>query len=374
MQSSKSMATEDNTSLRVASFSCYLDSTAKENLVQISAKDTKMLPFSTPSQDSLASLRVDSFSYLNAAGENFVFKVPGPVQDPAPAFSFPQETLCPINIGRTKSKDGEIDVFGADKYFNAKLDRKVREEPTAGSRNPSVCSQQSGTSQNAVLQNRRRIESQTKQKKPFGWRFFTYLVCQGPCFNKKSFHVNENLAPGTICESKPTRTRSKRVDHFAIQVPNSEAENMIVEEEELKEQKPDKHRRSLDVFGSCSSSIKGDVARNLERKLSMLTWDAIPISGQNLTICTPGNTTICEDMASDASSDLFEIENISSTVYSKLKVESDQDHLSSGMSLCPTMQYAPSEASIEWSVVTASAADYSSVISDYDEKKVSRAT
>ncbi|CAI9753866.1 unnamed protein product [Fraxinus pennsylvanica] len=186
------MASEDNTSLRVASFSCYLDSTAKENLVQISAKDTKKLPFS---QDSLASLRVDSFSYLNTAGENFVFAVPVPVQDPAPAFSFPQETPYPISFERTKSKDGEIGVF------DMKLDYK------------------------------------------------------GPCFDKKSVHVNEIVMPGTICESKPTRTRSKRVDHFAVQVPNSRAKNLTAEEEELKEKTPDKPGRSLEVFGSCSSSI-----------------------------------------------------------------------------------------------------------------------
>lgn len=39
-------------------------------------------------------------------------------------------------------------------------------------------------------------------------------------------------------------------------------------------------------------------------------------------------------------------------------------------SMTPTTQYAPSEASIEWSVVTASAADFLSAVSDYDEKNV----
>ncbi|KAL0285663.1 UNVERIFIED_CONTAM: protein PHYTOCHROME KINASE SUBSTRATE 3 [Sesamum angustifolium] len=87
----------------------------------------------------------------------------------------------------------------------------------------------------------------------------------------------------------------------------------------------------------------------MERKLSMLTWDAIP-KGQNLTTSTVGSGTICDDMASDASSDLFEIENISGSI----------------------ITVRPSEASIQWSVVTASAADYSSVLSDYnDETSVS---
>lgn len=351
------MATEDNASLRVASFSCYLD-TAKENLVHISAKDTKKLPFSINNQDNLTSLRVDSFSYLNTAGENFTFKVSRPVHDPALAFSFPQETPRPINLERTMCKDGEIGVFGADKYFNVKLDRRVRVEPPVVSRNPSVCSQESGMiSQNVLLQSTSRMESQTKQKRLFGRRFFAGLVCQGPCFSKKSAHVNEVMAPGMTNELKPTRAGSKRVDQFEFQVASSEAKKLTVEEEESKEEKPGEPRKSLEVFGSCSSSMKGGVAMNLERKLSMLTWDAIPKSGKNLTIYTPGTTTICDDMASDASSDLFEIENISSTTYSKLKVESDLDHMPICMSPSPTTQYAPSEASIEWSVVTASAAD-----------------
>ncbi|KAL0342634.1 UNVERIFIED_CONTAM: protein PHYTOCHROME KINASE SUBSTRATE 3 [Sesamum calycinum] len=108
----------------------------------------------------------------------------------------------------------------------------------------------------------------------------------------------------------------------------------------------------------------------MERKLSMLTWDAIP-KGQNLPTSTVGSGTICDDMASDASSDLFEIENISGSMY---PVQLTAGIAADDMSICmsPASQYAPSEASIQWSVVTASAADYSSVLSDYnDETSVS---
>ncbi|CAN6879946.1 unnamed protein product [Brassica oleracea var. botrytis] len=87
---------------------------------------------------------------------------------------------------------------------------------------------------------------------------------------------------------------------------------------------------------------------NLERKLSMHSWDAIPnhisTKNNNGNNSSMSSKTLEEETASEASSDLFEIENITSSVYE------------------------PSEASIGWSVVTGSMADQS-VISDFDMMK-----
>ncbi|KAL2462930.1 Protein PHYTOCHROME KINASE SUBSTRATE 3 [Forsythia ovata] len=361
------METEDNINLRVASFSYYLD-TAKDNLVQrISAQENPIAISSGRTAPATAKPRFNT-------RENFMFKMPGPVQDPTAAFSFPHETPYPMNFERTKSKDGEIRVFGADKYFNIKSDYvselKISSEsknerpvnfPPVGSNSraetPSLYSETSSwNSQTALLQKvTRRTESQTKPKKPIGRRFFPGFGCQGPCLDKKAVHISENM------------TGSKRVDHFAFPIPNPGAENFSVKNQIEEEIKVDDPRESLEVFGS-GTGTKGDVAKNLERKLSMLTWDAIP-KRQNLPTSTLGSSTICDDLASDASSDLFEIENISGTVYPLLTADQETDNVLICMS--PPTQYAPSEASIEWSVVTASAADYSSVISDYDEKSVS---
>ncbi|KAK4437071.1 protein PHYTOCHROME KINASE SUBSTRATE 1 [Sesamum alatum] len=384
----------DNISLRVASFSCYLD-TAKENLVhRVSAQEAPILfnsgktkpPTAKPppssasfsySKGSKDSLRVDSFSYLNTAGENFVFNVPtGPIQDPNPAFSFSHEI----------PKDGrEISVFGADKYFNMKLEYPMRIKrdskadgpgnlPRGGSnstraRPPSVRSESEAStwnSQTALLPS--NFQARTKQKRAVGRRILAGFGCQGPCFDKKAVRVNELIAQEACYGAKPSRTGSERIDHLALApVPNPGTGNFTVKKQLPGIANLEESRDSIEVFGSGTTSKKGDIATNMERKLSMLTWDAIP-KGQNPPTSTVGSGTICDDMASDASSDLFEIENISGSMYPVQLTAADD------MSICmsPASQYAPSEASIQWSVVTASAADYSSVLSDYnDENSVS---
>ncbi|XP_009595708.1 protein PHYTOCHROME KINASE SUBSTRATE 3-like [Nicotiana tomentosiformis] len=376
------MAADDNvTSLRIASFSCYL-SNPEESFVQkiggavesalISPPETPFSstavnaatakPSSKSNQDNLANLRVESFSScLKTKEENFAFtNSAAPVQDPTIAFVFPQQVK---QLERNKSKDGEISIFGADKYFNMDLDYGAAHLPPAGvmkyrgidppnlkpnvrSGTPSICSEASSwNSQNALLQNIRRNGCQTKQKKMTRRRFLDSFSCQ-PCSDKKAVYVDESIGHG-ISQPGPKHG----VGPFALSL----AQDQSIEEQ----------RKSLEVFGSGKMG-KGDIAVNLERKLSMLTWDAIP-KAQNLPTTTNGSSTVCDDMASDASSDLFEIENISSSGYGLVNTQTSGDYMS-GSCMSPTTQYAPSEVSIEWSVVTASAAEYSSIISDYDEK------
>ncbi|XP_073148199.1 protein PHYTOCHROME KINASE SUBSTRATE 3-like [Henckelia pumila] len=399
---------EDNTSLRVASFSCYLDRD-KENLIRrISAQETPSLvmssgksksssikspfhanlPHSKDTQDhGLKNARSDSFSYLNASGENFVFKVPGPIQDPISAFTFSQDH---------HPKDGEISVFGADRYFNMKLEYASGLKREFNKNRPvnlprissngvqetrSLASEtNSWTSQTAMMKSLRRNDSQTKPKKSNSWRIFPGFGCQVPCFDKKNVKINDKIIPHDITykSSKASRAGSDRISgHHLTTIPDQEShKNFIVDKIKIEEEKLEEARNSIEVFGSSISS-KGDIATNLERKLSMLTWDAIPEgkSHQNSipAASTIGTSTIiCDDMASDASSDLFEIENISGCINQILssKTDNNQDDVVS-CCMSPISHYAPSEASIQWSVVTASAADYSSILSDTEERCVS---
>ena len=78
------------------------------------------------SEYNFTNLRVASFSsYLNTTEDNFVFKIPGVVHDPTAIISS-QGTSCPLGLGRTKTKEGEISIFGADKYFNMKMEYDSR--------------------------------------------------------------------------------------------------------------------------------------------------------------------------------------------------------------------------------------------------------
>ena len=118
-------------------------------------------------------------------------------------------------------------------------------------------------------------------------------------------------------------------------------------------------RKPLEVFGSPVLGRRNK-SLNLERRLKMLSWDATPKVEEH----SKGNYN---DTESDASTDLFEIESLTGKANPFLA-----RHASDAASGCvtPTTCYAPSEASIEWSVVTASAADFS-VMSDYEERRPS---
>ncbi|XP_059642683.1 protein PHYTOCHROME KINASE SUBSTRATE 3-like [Cornus florida] len=338
-------------------------------------------------EDSINHLRVASFSaYLNTPEEkNFVLKLDGAIMESSPAIISPEET--PRSSGRSKTKEGEISIFGADKYFNMKMDygtrgmtdNKERKQwqkkedrddlhhlkPRFRTGTPSAPSEASWNSQAALLPSLAKASPQMKQKRAIGKRFFLGFGCSVPCMDKKSVHTSESAEQN---ESKQSQHGSKRGDHFAFPILNPGVENLPVkkqlEEEEKKTE--EEARKSLEVFGS-STTKKGDIAVNLERKLSMLTWDAIPKAPTLPTTLVGSCTAVCDDMASDASSDLFEIENISGTGQYSLLTRQASDNMSGCMT--PTTLYEPSEASIEWSVVTASVADVS-VISDYDEKYI----
>ncbi|KAA8542419.1 hypothetical protein F0562_023445 [Nyssa sinensis] len=359
--------------------------------------------YSMESEGNISHLRVASFSaYLNTAEDNCVVKLAATIQDSSPAIISAEETLCPITVGRIKTKEGEINVFEADKYFNVKMDyenpgladnarkhgNKKEDQadlhphlkPKFRHGTPSNISEESWNTQTALLPRLMRNSSQNKQKRAIGKRFFLGFICSGSCFDKKSVYIDGSVAHGMVQEkegrnesiqivnpatfegTKQSKPGLERGEHFDCPILNSGMENLTAEKKLEEEKVEEEPRKSLEVFGSHMVK-KDDIAMNLERKLSMLTWDAIPEALNPPTTLGSGG----DDIESDASSDLFEIENISGTGQYSLLTRKASDNMSSCMT--PTTQYAPSEASIEWSVVTASAADLSAV-ADYDEKNI----
>ncbi|KAJ0247822.1 hypothetical protein HA466_0162280 [Hirschfeldia incana] len=247
--------------------------------------------------------------------------------------------------------DSEIGVFGAEKYFSMKLDHvdptvditKQREKEdkeyhphpyphthtqltkTTSSRSrtsrhgtPSVRSESSYNSQTFLM--RLNTNSDNKQRKTNDVSVsFGGFRCNGPCSGVKTVNTDRKISG---------RGRNYDRDFVAYDARKH----------------MDKARPIIPI-----PIQRSDIAMNLERKLSMLTWDAIPNQKNNIhnngnNSSTSSKTQLEEETASEASSDLFEIENITSSVYE------------------------PSEVSIGWSVVTGSMADQS-VISDFDMMK-----
>ena len=320
--------------------------------------------------DNDIHLRVASFSaYLNNPEENYGLKFGGSIQDSPSEVTSPEEAHVPPILGRKRLKESEISVFGADKYFNMKLDYGTPEQanlhyPKSKPRTattPSTISESSWNSQAALMPSLVRNPSQTRQKRGPGKWFFAGFGCSGPCLDKKSVHIQENVEPW----KKQSQPGLQKIDHFTFPILDPGMENLTVKKQ-LEEVKLEEDARiSLEVFGS-NMTRKNNIAMNLERKLSMLTWDAIP-KVQNLPATMGSGATTCDDLQSDASSDLFEIEDISGNGKYPFFTSQESENMSSCMS--PPTNYSPSEASIEWSVITASAADFS-IISDYDVKSV----
>ncbi|XP_052174770.1 protein PHYTOCHROME KINASE SUBSTRATE 3-like [Diospyros lotus] len=307
------------------------------------------------SQD-ISDLRVASFSaYLRSPEEKLVLK------------------LTEENPRQPKADQDhqghEIGVFNADKYFSMRMDHHAETDrklvvvdppqpvkPRWRIGTPSVSSESSWNSQSALLPAGHMIRSpspsQIKQKKAAGRSCFTVFGFNGPCLSKKSVYVGDGDEEDAAMVNHKKDEPREELESFRFVHPIAfdGAKENIAGKRQLGEagNVGDKPRFSIEVFGSNSMN-KGDIAMKLERKLSMLTWDAIPKAPKSFI---PSNGGPCDDIMSDASSDLFELETLSGTV---------QPY---------STQYEPSEASIEWSVVTASAADFSAVYSDYDDKSI----
>ncbi|KAL5544451.1 hypothetical protein UlMin_008235 [Ulmus minor] len=286
-----------------------------------------------------------------------------------------QRTQTRISLERKKTdQEGELGVFGAERYFNvlandnknsshhssSKLDVRGEKQRNRAPGTPSNCSEASWNSRTSLLQsNLTRNPSRNKKKK----NFFATFGCSS-CYDEKSVYVignevdhhgkknQERKLESAAKMSKQRFEKRSEDQHFAFPVLRSGSSAKPTHFELKTAQEDDE----LEVFGL--KTRKGDeVAINLERKLSVLTWDAIPASksNQNKIVSSKTNSgtgLVFEDMDSEASSDLFEIGNLAE------KRENS------------TNQYEPSEGSLEWSVVTASAADLSGAVSGYDEKKI----
>lgn len=355
-------------------------------------------------------LDVSFSSYLNDTQDTCIRKLALPSQTQI-------SSLVPIPpqsayVGKKKVEDGEIGIFGAEKYFTEAIDEENSVIPNKGNKPSSTCQQerdelvvdespvkhktQPGTpsvrseaswnSRSALLQTNPRNQHRKEVNKVSNVKsFLAVLGCN--CNGKNSVEVSEKNCEDRVIHSKEitkpvkagdlvVRTtkslssrwaeeeiqskkldpNSKREDGFSFPVISSKAGDQAVKIQ-LQEEK-EIIRNSLEVFGSPIME-KAKKSFSLERKLTMLNWDGVTPRVQDIEI-PPNQNGMYNDTESDASSDLFEIESFSTNgnPFPGRHAPEAMSRASNG--------YAPSEASIDWSVATASAAD-ASVISDYKE-------
>ncbi|KAI3929463.1 hypothetical protein MKW92_050486 [Papaver armeniacum] len=385
-------------------------------------------------QNSNPELRDPSFSsYLTNAEEAFVLKLSEANYKPVTSsiISISQESMYQVNVGRKKSEDGEIGIFGAEKYFNGAMDvdktrtkengaRKnhnkkggtmnLRRAPKSKYGTPSTCSELSSNSQNALLTTLSRLyRSNTTSSK----NIFAAFGCKCYCSDKKSVDVDESI--GDNHRNVPSFFETKRFDSTGVnskafrklptkQLPNGFAQRIQTSPEwfmeELPSQKFDKlglqfnkqdflplpnlnaglknvvkehdkeenePRKSLDVFRSPIFNKEKNTL-NLHSKLTLLNWgDSSPRAERIPALMT--SIEMDDDTASDTSSDLFEIKSLSAHGNHSFFTSSQE---SEDQSTCvsPTTCYEPSEARIEWSVVTESAVNLSVALYSGEKKPI----
>ncbi|XP_021890636.1 protein PHYTOCHROME KINASE SUBSTRATE 1 [Carica papaya] len=364
------------------------------------------------------NLRDASFSsYLNKGEEIFVRKLAEPSRNLNSVVNSREE-----QAGK-KEEDEEIGVFGAERYFNGgiedtspritKIDPKIYQymkdgkvgpghvRPKMQLGTPSLLSESSWNSQSALLKNSVvRNPPRRKTKKGNGKSFLTILGCKYCyCSDKESVDIDDEhvgelsfnrsansvQVPGKAASREAPIKTSLDLVHVngtvstdpglskdnCFSFPTMKSEVGIHRNLPIKTKFQDFEeipRKSLEVFGSPALQKRNKGLSLETRKLTMLSWNGTPRMDQEQEFSTISANH--NDADSDASSDLFEIDSLTGKPNPFLARQTSD--ATSGC-VTPTTGYAPSEASIEWSVVTASAADFSSVISDFEELRSSRA-
>ncbi|XP_008446342.2 protein PHYTOCHROME KINASE SUBSTRATE 1-like [Cucumis melo] len=347
------------------------------------------LSFENNNNNNNYHLREASFSsYLNHAEKEFVRKLAESTRDHHRSNSI-----------KTQEDDGDIEVFGAEKYFNGAIFettpkplkfRPKRQQQkmmnilhTNHPKTPSLRSESSWNSQNPLLQSSTIVNTNSNasnptkkknKKKKNSSQLAKGFLYNCSCWDNKSVEsINHNAKLKSKPKPKQKQQQTKTGINFTFQssIPAEAAKKMQIQVEEQQ------GRESIEVFGSSlmgkpSNNLDALNLNNLEKKLSTMTWnDIVPrvkdSSNSNIPTTDNPNLIFNDDMESDASSDLFEIESLTKNPDSFLTRQGSD---STDYCVTPTTCYAPSEASIEWSIVTASAADFS-VVSDYDEHRLS---
>uniref|UniRef100_A0A1J3F8D5 Protein PHYTOCHROME KINASE SUBSTRATE 1 n=1 Tax=Noccaea caerulescens TaxID=107243 RepID=A0A1J3F8D5_NOCCA len=253
-------------------------------------------------------------------------------------------------------EDPEIGVFGAEKYFNGDMDSDqsssvlsltnpevekftvdTKQSARKSTGTPSVRSESSWNSQSMLLQNKMvngcnsslqdkknnngQIQKASNSKKSF----LANLGCKCACSDGDSVDVDDKISVKRSSDPNISVFTARKVENQM---------NLNTDLIKMQTQEGLGQRKSLEVFGSPVNVEKKRIVA--QKKHTLHPWES---------------RTEEEDAKSDSSSDLFEIESFPAKPKASLTRQGSDP-------ASPTC-YAPSEVSIEWSIVTASAADFS---------------
>ncbi|KAK2355095.1 hypothetical protein P8452_75305 [Trifolium repens] len=375
-----------------------LSSTSKTSLHQIQTFNTQ----NNNLHDTIFS------PYLNIKEGNYIGKNGESSQIINPFINHRNSPLHQVE------KTEEIGVFGAEKYFNrrevdtprvAKKYRPQRDESMAIETRkyqveygtPSISSVSTWNSQSALLKSEVRNSLRNSKEKVHAKSVLSCLGLKCSCSDKNSVDISDHA--GEISFNKKTsnvqgKSTPKKVFNLGldndlsvkIRKPSSEvfinkdvyfqkqeklrvgglnseknsfasnSRNHLVKMPSPSLDEVKTPRKSLEVFGSPNPIL-------INNKISSLSINdkRLIFHSKMEEIDSNYVDDNDDDAASDASSDLFEIESLKGKSSNNFLTRQTSDAASSCVS---PNNYAPSEASIEWSVVTASAA----VMSDCEDQ------
>lgn len=278
-----------------------------------------------------------------------------------------------LKLTKKKVEDDELGIFGAEKYFKGVIDEELLRTskgahyhsnqpqekhqetcPTPKPKTPSsINSESSWNSRRGLLISN---NGNDHRKKNSVKSLLTTLGCN--CNDKASVEINDKKVhvkePVKQPIKEPVKQPAKGGDMDQKTKPSS---NKRTDEDVLgKKFEVNEMNFTFPVLNSTMADAKhsklpdvnqqGKKSFSFERKLNMLNWDGMTSRAEIMDLSRIGGQ---DDTGSDASSDLFELESLSTNENNSFLARQAMEN----------NVYAPSEASVDWSVVTASVADFS---------------
>ncbi|XP_071690848.1 protein PHYTOCHROME KINASE SUBSTRATE 2-like [Rutidosis leptorrhynchoides] len=258
-----------------------------------------------------------------------------------------------LKLTKKNVEDDEIGIFGAEKYFKGVIDEElIRTSKVVHNRSnqpqepcpppkpktpSSVRSESSWNSRRGLLISNNNND---RGKKTSVKSLLTSLGFN--CNDKASVEINDKK----VHVKEPMKQPVKGGD--LVQTTKALSSKRVDEDVQAKKFEVDEMNFTFPVLNSSMMEVEQDRKKSfsLERKLNMLKWDGVTPKAENIDLSRNGGQN---DTGSDASSDLFEIESFST----------NENNMFLAHQAMENNGYAPSEVSVDWSVATASVADFS---------------